>query len=83
MRTNTPQANEYILRENVLTDNVLLLAPFGYKFKGGYMAMIKEYSYQNAWSDKLNVVKFKSANSLSKYIAKNYVDFDLNDIEIN
>lgn len=83
MRTNTPPANEYILREKVLNDDTLYVAPFGYRFKGGYVAMIKEYTYQNPWSNKLNVVKFKSANSLSKYIAKNYKDFDLNDVEIN
>ena len=65
-----------ILRENTLTDNLLLLAEKNHIFKGGYIAIIKEYTYQNEWSDKENIKKFRSFYSLTKYIDKNYKDFD-------
>ena len=37
---------EFLLKENVLTDNILSLADDGKIFKGGYVAIIKEYVYQ-------------------------------------
>jgi hypothetical protein len=68
-------AQEFILRENVLTDNTLLLADEGKVFKGGYIAIIKEYSFQNSWSDKLTTKKFRSEERLNNYLDKNYPDF--------
>jgi hypothetical protein len=70
-------AQEFILRENVLTDNVLLLADEGKVFKGGYIAIIKEYTFQNSWSDKLGVQRFRKEDSLSNYLKKNYPDFEI------
>jgi hypothetical protein len=67
-------AQEFILRENVLTDNVLLLADEGKVFKGGYIAIIKEYTFQNAWSDKLGVKRFRNEERLNNYLNKNYPD---------
>jgi hypothetical protein len=69
-------AQEFILRENVLTDNVLLLADEGKVFKGGYIAIIKEYTYQNSWSDKLGVKRFRNEERLNNYLNKNYPDFE-------
>ena len=69
-------AQEFILRENVLTDNVLLLADEGKVFKGGYIAIIKEYTFQNAWSDKLGVKRFRNEERLNNYLNKNYPDFE-------
>ena len=66
----------YILQENCLTDNLLLIADKGKIFKGGYIAIIKEYTYQNEWSDKENIKKFRSHERLLQYINKNYKDFD-------
>ena len=66
-----------ILQENVLTDNILLLADEGKIFKGGYIAIIKEYTYQNEWSDRENIKKFRSVNVLRKYIQKKYKNFDI------
>ena len=67
-----------ILKENVLSDNLLLLAEEGEIFKGGYIAIIKEYEYSNAWSDRQKPnKKFRSVNSLRKYIKKHYKDFDI------
>lgn len=70
-------AQEFILRENVLTDNVLLLADEGKVFKGGYIAIIKGYTYQNSWSDKLGVKRFRNEERLNNYLNKNYPDFEM------
>ena len=45
-------AKEFILQENVLSDNILVVPNSGKVFKGGYVAIIKENAYQNAWTDK-------------------------------
>ena len=67
-----------ILQENTLTDNLLLLADEGKIFKGGYIAIIKEYEFSNSWSDREKPnKKFRSVNSLKKYIQKNYKNFDI------
>lgn len=67
----------YILKENVLTDNLLLIPSENKIFKGGYKAIIKEYFYQNAWSDREEVRKFRKIDTLEKYLAKNYKYFNL------
>lgn len=67
--------NTYILKENTLTDNLLLIADEGKIFKGGYKAIIKEYFYQNAWSDKELIKKFKKIDTLEKYLNKKYPEF--------
>lgn len=67
-----------ILCENVLTDNILFLADEGKIFKGGYIAIIKEYEFSNSWSDREKPnKKFRSVNSLRKYIKKHYKNFDI------
>lgn len=65
----------YILQENTLTDNLLLIADDGKVFKGGYKAIIKEYYYQNSWSDKEVIKKFKKIDTLEKYLEKKYPEF--------
>ena len=67
----------FILQENVLTDNILLLADKGKIFKGGYVAIVQEFEFKNEWSDKEKIKKFRSVNSLTKYIQKNYKNFDI------
>lgn len=67
-----------ILQENVLSDNLLLLADEGKIFKGGYIAIIREYEFSNSWSDREKPnKKFRSVNSLRKYIKKHYKNFDI------
>jgi hypothetical protein len=66
---------QFILRENTLTDNVLLLAEEGKVFKGNYIAIIEEYTYANEWSDKLSVKKFRSHDRLNEYLDKHYPEF--------
>ena len=67
----------YLLKENVLTDDVLLLADEGKIFKGGYFAIVEYYTYQNEWSDKKHIAKFRSQKRLEQFIAKNYKDFEI------
>lgn len=66
---------QFILRENTLTDNVLLLADEGKVFNGGYIAVTYEYNYANEWSDKLSVKKFRSQDRLNEYLDKHYPEF--------
>lgn len=70
--------NTYILQENVLTDNELLIPNKGKIFKGGYIAIIKEYTFASAWSDKEHIKRFRTKTSLFKYLEKNYPNFELN-----
>lgn len=67
----------YLLRENVVSDNTLLLASPGKVFKGGYIAIIKEYTYQNPWSDKETVKRFTKRETLNNYLNKNYPETEL------
>ena len=67
-----------ILQENTLTDNILLLADEGKVFKGGYVAIVQEFEFKNEWSDKEKIKKFRSVNSLIKYIQKKYKNFEIN-----
>ena len=67
----------FILRENVLTDNLLHLADKGKIFKGGYIAIVQEYCFQNAWTDKETVKRFRKEEQLKKYIGTKYPEFDL------
>ena len=70
-------AYQIILQENVLTDNFLILPDNGKIFKGGYIAIIKEYVFLNAWNDKLIIKKFRKNISLNKYLAKKYPNISI------
>lgn len=62
----------FILRVRTLNDNTLFIAEENKIFKGGYKALLKEYTFLNAWSDKVNVKKFRTIETMLKYIYKNY-----------
>jgi hypothetical protein len=62
----------YLLQENVLTDNVLLVADKGKVFKNGIKAIVKENTFLNAWQDKETIKNFRTEKSLMKYLSKNY-----------
>lgn len=68
---------EYVLRENVLTDNILMIPKKGKIFKGGYIAIIKEYVYANSWSDREIIKRFRKAEKLYSYLDKEYPLVDL------
>ena len=65
-------AKEFLLRENVLTDNILLIPNKGKIFKGGYVAIIKEYQFQNSWSDTEIIKRFRSIDRLNSYLDKHF-----------
>lgn len=71
-------AREIILRENVLTDNILMLPSEGKIFKGNYIAILKEYKYLNSWSDYLEVKRFRSKDRLVSYLDKHYKEVNIN-----
>jgi hypothetical protein len=70
--------NQFILRENTLTDDVLLLADDGKVFKGNFIALLKEHTYENSWSDRIKIRKFRSKETLLRYIEKKYPEFEFN-----
>ena len=72
---------EFLLRENVLTDNILVIPNKGKIFKGGYVAIIKEYQFQNSWSDKESIKRFRSIDRLNSYLDKQYPQVDWIDFE--
>ncbi len=74
---------QFILRENVLTDNVLTIPGEGKIFEGGYIAILEEYIFQNSWTDKKEVKKFRSKDRLMKYIDQNYSEEELEFIELD
>lgn len=68
---------EFILKENVLTDNVLGVPNKGMMFKGGFIAIIREFEFLNSWQDKEIITRFKSIDSLNKYLNKHYPQVDI------
>jgi len=65
----------FVLQENVLTDNLLIIPGEGKIFKGNYIAIIEEYTFLNSWSDQLSVKRFRKQASLDKYLEKKYPEF--------
>ena len=68
----------FVLQERPLTDNILMLADEGKVFKGNYIAIIKENTFLNEWSDKERVKKFRKQKMLDNYLTKNYPEFEIN-----
>lgn len=74
---------EFVVRENVLTDNILKVAPKGKIFKGGYVAILKEYTFLNVWQDKKSIKRFRSAKTLQKYLAKHYTEEEIEFVDFS
>jgi hypothetical protein len=66
-----------ILTEGVLNDDTLHIASEGKVFKGNYIAIIEYYTFQNAWSNKKHIKRFRNQESLNKYLSINYPEFIL------
>jgi len=71
----------YLLQENVLTDNILLVAEKGKVFKNGIKAIVKENTFLNAWQDKESIKRFRSVNSLNKYLSKHYTEEEIEHLD--
>lgn len=69
-----------ILKEGVLNDDTLHIASEGKVFKGGYIAIIEYYTFQNAWCNKKHIKRFMSQDALNKYIENNYPEFNFCEI---
>ena len=65
-------AQEFLLKENVLTDNILIVPNKGKIFKGRYIAIIKENRFKNAWADEESVKRFRNKDRLITYLDKHY-----------
>lgn len=72
---------QFILRENVLSDNVLMVADEGKVFRNGYVAILSEHVFANAWSDKQRVKRFRNEDRLKSYLIKNYSEEELSDLD--
>lgn len=72
----------YIVRENVLSDNVLHISDENKVFKGGYIAVLTENTYQNPWADKATTKAFRSKDRLLQYLKKNYTAEEIENVEI-
>lgn len=70
-------AKEFFLRENVLTDNILTVADKGKIFKGGFIAMVKEFEFLNSWQDREIIKRFRSKDRLYSYLDKKYPEVDI------
>ncbi len=73
--------SEFILRENVLSNNILIVPNKDLIFKGGYIAVIKEYVYQSEWSDREIIKRFRNIDRLNKYLDKQYPEVDWIDLQ--
>lgn len=60
------------IREGVLNDDVLYIANDGYKFKGGYVAILEFWTYRNSNANEQNIQRFKTIKAAEKYIEKRY-----------
>jgi hypothetical protein len=69
----------FILKECVLNDDILMLSDKGKIFKGGYIAIIEHWTFQNSWCNKKHVKKFRSKQSLLTFLNKNYKEIDFLD----
>jgi hypothetical protein len=68
---------QFILRERVLTDDVLTVSDEGKVFKGGYIAIVEYNTFQNAWQDTKHTKKFRSRERLISFLEKNYTEEEL------
>lgn len=67
----------YILKENLLTDDLLYLPDENKIFKGNYIAIIEYFTFATSWSDKKHIQCFRSQQQLDIFLTKNYPNFDI------
>lgn len=65
----------YLLKENVLSDDVLHLATENKVFKGGYIGIVEFFTFASAWCDKKHIKRFRTEKSLNKFLNRNYKEF--------
>lgn len=68
----------YILRERVLTDDVIhVIEQDGMMFKGGYVAIVEYHTFQSPWSDNEHVRRFRSLEAAGKWVRRHYSEDEL------
>jgi len=72
---------QFILRERVVSDDVLIVSDEGKVFKGGYIAIVEYNTFQNAWTDKKHIKKFRNRERLNAFLNKNYTEEEICDLE--
>ena len=62
----------FLLKQNVLTDDVLKMPQENKVFKGNYIAILEYNVYLNPWQDRKIIRKFRSQKMLEKTLLKKY-----------
>ena len=68
---------QFVLRQRVVSDDVLTLSDEGKVFKGGYIAIVEYNTFQNAWTDKKHIKKFRNRERLNAFLNKNYTEEEI------
>ena len=71
------EATVLTIRENVVSVDVLKIAPDGYVFRGGIKYIVEYNTYANEWFDKKHYKRFKSVECLNEWLDKRYKDDEL------
>lgn len=58
------------LHENVVTTDYVEIAPSGYAFKNGVKYVLHYYTYATEWTDRENIKRFKTIETLKKFYNK-------------
>jgi hypothetical protein len=61
-----------IIKEGVLNDDTLYVADENKVFKGGYVAILEYYIFQNSWSNRKITKGFKTLENANKFIDKTF-----------
>jgi hypothetical protein len=65
-------AATYVINERPLTDDTVSFAPDGYRFKGGYAAVVTFHTFANPWADEEHVKRFRTIEAAEAFIVKRY-----------
>lgn len=68
---------QFVLRERVVSDDILTVSDEGKVFKGGYIAIVEYNTFQNAWQDKRHVKRFRNRERLNAFLNKNYTEEEI------
>ncbi len=63
---------QLIIREGVLNDDTLYVADSGKVFSGNYVAILEYYTYASEWHNNKLYKRFKSIETMNKYLDKHY-----------
>ena len=74
---------QFIIREKVVSDDILTLSDKGKIFKGGYIAIVEYNTFQNAWQDRKHVKRFRSKERLNAFLSKNYTEEEIEHLDFS